>query len=41
MNKGNRIDNNLILILKVQVSINLSKAVFVLVFIPGTFKVFM
>jgi hypothetical protein len=40
MNKGNYIDDNLILILWVQVSIDFSRAVFIIVFILGAFGVF-
>ena len=40
MNRGNYINNNLILILRVQVSINLLRIVLILIFILGTFKVF-
>ena len=40
MNRGDYINNNLILILRVQVSINLPRAVLILAFILGAFGVF-
>jgi hypothetical protein len=40
MNRRDYINNNLILILQVQVSINLLRAVFILAFIPSAFRVF-
>jgi len=41
VNRGDCINNNLILILRVQVSIDLPRAVLILAFIPGVFGVFM